>query len=98
MNWWDRWRQRQNQLAQGVDADLVFENQRRYRFAFGLLAFGFALGLVGSKIDRQVALRIVVSVIATVCGVAGFALLAWSRHEAAFLSKPDPEEPPRIFK
>jgi hypothetical protein len=98
MNWLERWRQRQNQLAQGVDANLVRENQKRYRFAFGLLAFGFALGLLVSKIHFQVALRIGVSVVATVCGLAGFALAAWSRQEAAFLSKPDSEEPPKIFK
>jgi hypothetical protein len=98
MNWWDRWRRRQNQLAQGVDANLVRENQKRYRFAFGLLTFGFALSLLISKTHLQVALRSVVSVVATVCGIAGFALLAWSRQEAAFLSKPEPEEPPKIFK
>ncbi len=98
MNWWDRWRRRQNQLAQGVDADLVRENQKRYRFAFGLLTFAFALSLLVSKIHLQAALRIVVSVVATVCGVAGFALLAWSRQDAAFLGKPEPEEPPKIFK
>jgi len=98
MNWWDRWRRRQNELAQGVDANLVRENQKRYRFTFGLLTFAFALSLLVSKIHLQVSLRIVVSVVATVCSIAGFALLAWSRQEAAFLSKPEPGEPPKIFK
>jgi hypothetical protein len=41
--WWERWQRRQCELTQGVDADLVRDNRRRYKLALGLLAFGLSL-------------------------------------------------------
>jgi hypothetical protein len=98
MNWFDRWPKRQYQLASGVDADLVRDNQKRYRLAFGLLGFGFALGLLAAKVRLPDTLRLIASVVATVSLGAGFVVAAWARQEAGFLRKPDPEEPPKIFK
>src|SRR5262249_17761777 len=98
MNWFERWRQREFELARGVDADLVADNQKRYRLAFVLLAFGFALGLMVSKIHLPSALHLIVVVIASVCLIGGLALAAWARQESAFLSKPEPENLPKIFK
>jgi hypothetical protein len=79
MNWFDRWRKRQYQLASGVDADLVRDNQKRYRLAFGLLGFGFALGLLTAKVRLPDTLRLIASVVATV-SLARYCCLA-----AAFL-------------
>ena len=98
MNWLGRWLERQHDLAVGVDADLVRDNHKRYRLACGLLGFGFVLGLLVSKVHFQGILRLVVGVIATVSFLAGLVLAAWARQEAAFLSKPDHEEPPKIFE
>jgi len=94
----ERWQQRQHQLAQGVDAGLVRDNQKRYGLAFGLLGFAFAFGLLASKARLPSTLRLIVGVIGTASFLAGFVLAAWARQEAAFLHKPDPEEPPKIFK
>ena len=98
MNWFERWRQREFELARGVDADLVADNQKRYRLASMLLAFGFALGLMVSKVHLRSTLHLIVVVIATVCLIGGFALAAWARQESAFLRKPEAENPPKIFK
>jgi len=51
MNWLERWRQRQDLLSHGVDADLIRDNQKRYRVAFGLLGFGFLLSVLLSKVE-----------------------------------------------
>jgi len=54
--------------------------------------------LMVSKIHLPSTLHLIVVVIATVCLIGGLALAAWARQESAFLSKPDPENPPKIFK
>jgi hypothetical protein len=98
MSWWERWRERQYQLAQGVDANLVRGNHQRFRLAFGLLVFAFLLGILASKFHLPSTLRFIIGVIVIAAVLVGFVLAAWARQEAAFLSKPDPEEPPQIFK
>jgi hypothetical protein len=97
-NWFRRFRERQRDLAQGADADLVRGNSNRYRFAFGLIGFGFLLELLAAKIKIPGTLRSVVVGMAIASVVAGFFLAAWARQEGAYLSKPDPEEPPSVFK
>ena len=98
MSWWERWTERQYQLAQGVDADLVRANHHRFRWAFGLLVFAFLLGIVVSKHHLPSTQRFIVDAIVIVAFLVGFVLAAWSRQEAAFLSKPGPQGPPKIFK
>jgi hypothetical protein len=97
-NWFERWIQRQSHLAQGADGDLVRDNRNRYRLAFGLIGFGFLLGLLDTKIQIPRALHLIAVGISVVSLITGALLAAWARQEAAFLSRPDPEEPPRIFK
>jgi hypothetical protein len=97
-SWFKRWRQRERDLIRGVDADLVSDNRKRYRLAFGLLGLGFLLSLLDAKVQIPSALRLIVVGMATVSFVAGILLAAWARKEVAFLSKPDPEEPPSMFK
>jgi len=46
MSWFERWSRRQDELAQGVDADLVRENRKQYIRAFWLLGFGFLLAFL----------------------------------------------------
>jgi hypothetical protein len=96
--WIRRWNQRQRDLTQGVDADLVRENRRRYKLAFGLLGLGLLLVLLGAKVHIPSILRWILSATAGLSFLAGWLLALWAQQEAGFLSKPDPEEPPRIFK
>jgi hypothetical protein len=98
LGWFGRWRQRQRDLSQGVDADLVRDNSNRYRLAFGLIGFGFLLSLLDARIKIPSTLRSILMGMAIASVIAGFLLAAWARQERAFLSKPDPEEPPSIFK
>jgi hypothetical protein len=50
MSWFERWSRRQDELAQGADADLVRDNRRRYRAGFLLLGFATLLSLLVSKV------------------------------------------------
>ena len=98
MNWLERWRQRQDLLSHGVDADLIRDNRKRYKLAFGLLGFAFLLGVLVANVHVVETPRLIVGVIASACLLVGFVLAAWARQQEAFLNKPDPEEPPKIFK
>jgi hypothetical protein len=98
MSWWERWPERQYQLAQGVDADLVRGNHQRFRLGFGLLILAFLLGILASKSRLPSTLRFIIGIIVIATFLIGFALAAWARQEAAFLTKPDQEEPPKILK
>jgi hypothetical protein len=96
-SWWQRWERRQNELAQGVDADLVRDNRRRYRLALGLLGFGFLLNLLMAKMYSGM-LYDVVFAASLLCYIGGFIALRWAAAERAFLSRPDREDPPRILR
>src|SRR4029453_13416573 len=98
MGWFERWSRRQDELAQGADTDLVRDNRKRYRLAFLLLGFAIFLSLLVSKIYLGKQPRLVMIVVAAGSGVAGLLLLMWARQEQAFLHKPEPEVPPKIFK
>jgi hypothetical protein len=96
--WLQRWSQRQHDLARGVDADLIRDNGKRYKVAFGLIGLGLLLALLGSTVHNPGFLRWTLLVTGSVSAVVGFLMAMWAREEAAFLNKPDPEEPPTIFK
>jgi membrane glycosyltransferase len=98
IGWIRRWNQRQRDLTQGVDADLVRANRKRYKLALGLLALALLLMLLCAKVQIPSALLWILSAAATVFFLASLFLGLWAQQEDAFLSKPDPEEPPRIFK
>jgi hypothetical protein len=98
MGWFERWSRRQDELAQGADANLVRDNRRRYKLGFLVLGFATLLTLLVSKVDLGEHLRQILRVVAAGSGVAGLLLLAWARQEKIVLDKPDPEPPPRIFR
>jgi hypothetical protein len=96
--WLRRWSQRQRDHTWGIDADLVRDNRRRFKFAFGLMGLGLLFILFGGKLFSPDPLRWIVLGTAGVSFLAGFSMGMWAQQEAAFLSKPEREEPPTIFK
>lgn len=97
-SWIERRIERQRELDRGVDADLVRGNRRRQMLA--LWSFGF-LGMLVT-LDRLLHLRgwfhELVFIVAMVFLVLGFVASRWASKESAFLNRPDPKEPPRLFK
>ena len=96
MRWVERYQKRQCELTEGVDADLVQANRRRFRVAFGG-GIAVVLVLLDSKLRLPVLLSIVVRVGAVISGVVGIVLGKWAQAERTFLTRTDPEPPPEIF-
>lgn len=96
--WLQRRNKRYSDLANGVDADLVRANQRRRNTGLALLGLWLVLVWVFSRLQLQGNFRTIgTSIIIALFLVAVF-LLKWAGQESAFLSKPDPKEPPSILK
>ena len=89
---------RQRELAEGADADLVQANRRRFRFAYGLIGLAFGLGLLDARLHLPHVLDIVLGCAAVVSGLAGIVMAKWAQQEDVFLKRPEPEGPPTIFK
>jgi hypothetical protein len=96
--WLKRYDRRRRELAQGADADLVRSNRGRYKLAFVLLGLGFLLVLLSTILNPSGIPHKVAVVLAGVLIVAGLAILRWASMENTFLNKPDPEDPPKIFR
>jgi len=97
-NWVKRFQERQRELTQGADADLVQANRRRYKRALLLLAFNAGLIFLNGKVNLSPALRTAVGILsATIC-LLGLLMLRWAWQESLFLNRPDPEGPPSILK
>jgi|SRR5215831_3146544 len=97
MSRYRRWRQRQQDLARGVDADLVRTNNRRFGLAVGLVALGFLLFSLSDRPSAGETLRSIVIVAGGVCLFGGYVMGQWALWERRFLKKADPEPPPSIL-
>ena len=98
MTWFERYLQRQNDIAQGADADLLAENARRYRLATALLIASGLLFWIAAKSRLPHAAHTVLNVVASILAVASGILFRWARAVNRFLHSPDPEDPPGILK
>jgi len=98
MTWLERWIQRQNDIAQGADADLFADNAKRFRWA-SLLAAACALLLwIGTKWLLPHAAHTALNIVAVVLAVASGVLFRWARAMDSVLHNPDPADPPSILK
>jgi len=97
-DWFQRQQQRQRDLERGVDADLVQANQRRWKlfawlFGLAILSCGILdrVQLSGPLHEITVGIAIFLSISAAIVG-------RWASLQQSFLDKPDPKEPPRLWK
>jgi hypothetical protein len=97
-DWLERCSKRQSGIAEVTDADLRQANRTRFRVAFSLVGIGFILMVLGGKLHLAGRLDTVLRVIASVSVVVGFVLGRWARSEREFLTRPDQEGPPEIFR
>lgn len=96
--WYRRRKQRKADLKRGVDADLVRDNWRRIGRGLAAIAVAFCMGYLTVELNLDGWKGQIVSVIMIGSVVYGLALLFWASEESAFLDKPDPKEPPSLFK
>ena len=94
--WLERKQQRNNELSQGVDADLVRDNRKRWKQGFWFLVCGFVLLGIQTKFRFSGPWHYIAVGITMVCFASGLFLWTWARAEWAFLNRPSPKEPPKL--
>ena len=96
-DWLRHWDERQQELAVGVDADLVRTNGKKFKIAWSL--FGMSLLLFGFyRLVKPDGLFNAVLVWAACLSFIGFmVMIRWARIERAFLNKPSLKEQPKMW-
>jgi hypothetical protein len=85
-------------MEQGVDADLVHANRRRWKLCAFLFGLAFlSLGILAVAKFEGTLSQIAVA-ITMVLFFGAMILGHWARSWDAFLNKPDPKEPPRLWR
>ncbi len=97
-DWLDRYVQRQGDLRDGVDADLVRANRRRFKLSALLFGCAFLLFGIVAKVGLPETWRTVVVALTMAFFVGGMITGEWARQEQVFLDRPDPKEPPSLLK
>ena len=90
--------QRERELTEGADADLVSANRRRWTLGYQV----FALGALLLAIDWLVRLpswlhKVIVSICCALLAV-GLITWKWAQAERTYLEKPEPNKPPSLFE
>jgi hypothetical protein len=95
-NWWARKAQRE--LAEGVDADLVSANRKRWTLGSKLFVVGALLLAIDWlwRLPRWV--HLVVASIVFVLIVTASITSKWAQAQPAFLGRAERKEPPSLFK
>jgi hypothetical protein len=96
--WPSHWQQRQRDLQNGVDADLLQANRGRRKLSWYFFALVFLLIGVQAIVKPTGTWRGILVALCVVSLVCAVGLAHWARAESAFLSKPDLEKPPSLFK
>src|SRR5258707_2602081 len=98
MDWFERRRKRRQELAEGADADLVQDNRRRFKTAYGSIGLVFVLGLLSAIPQLPIFLKTGFRGGAAISCIIGVVLFKWAQVEENFLMRPDQEKPPEIFR
>ena len=96
--WLRRRQQRERDLRSGVDADLVQANRRRGAFSLYFFAAAFLMVMLQTIIKFTAPWHLIALGLTCLFFLCGAGLGHWTYSERAFLSKPEPEEPPKLFK
>lgn len=96
--WFARWQKRQFELGQGADADLVQANRQRWRIASGLIGLAVLLVLLCDKVQLPAILEKTLAITGGISAAVGIVLAKRAQAEYRFLTKPEPEGPPEIFR
>jgi hypothetical protein len=97
-DWFNRYRQRQRDLAAGADADLVAANRKRWKIVWFFFCLAFLLLGLAHLLKPRGVVAETISWISGVSFALGMLLAMWARAEDGFLNGPDPKKPPSLFK
>lgn len=98
LDWLRRWQLRQRELQNGVDADLVRTNRRRWKVCLALFACSFLLIGIRAKVNLSDSWHTIAVTLTTIFLVGGMLMGRWASAEQSFLNRPNPKEPPRLWK
>jgi hypothetical protein len=96
--WLERWQRRQRDLQEGADADLVRDNRRRWKICWWLMGCSFILIGIQAVVKFSDPWHTIAVTVTMVCLVGGVLFGHWARAEKSFLERPNPKEPPRLWK
>jgi hypothetical protein len=97
-NWWTRYQQRQIDLANGVDSDLVRDNQKKWKLTALLVVAVFVVLELDHFFHFAGLTHTIAILVAIPIAISSLVVLHWAASERRSLDSPDPEEPPSIFK
>lgn len=95
-SWFERAEKRRQELAEGVDANLVRANRIRHRAGLALLFLAVVLGFL-KTLSSSYAVRMLFIWGAGAFFLVGIVVARRAMLEDTFLNKPDPEGPPKLF-
>jgi len=98
LDWFERRRERQRELARGVDADLVLDTRRRRYKGWSLVGCGLLIlfALRFARLPERLAQA--GGIAAVLFMIVGGLLTSWADAEQKWLNRPDPKDPPSILK
>ena len=96
--WLGRRAPREHDLLSGVDADLVQANRRRAALSWYFFAAPFLMVVLQAVITFTGPWRLIALGLTCLFFLCGVGLGHWSYSERAFLNKPEPEEPAKLFR
>ena len=97
LDWLDRWQQRQRELQNGADADLVRDNRRLWKFSLALLVCSFLLIGIQAAVKFSDPWHTIAVTLTMVFLVGGVVLGRWASAQESFLNRPNPKERPRLW-
>jgi hypothetical protein len=81
-----------------VNADLWRDNRRKWKISTMFLALSLLIAAIFSKFPHSGVLGKILVAIFMISYGGGMFALYWARGKSAFLNKPDPPEPPQLWK
>lgn len=96
-DWFARWKERQRELQNGVDADLVRENRKRWKHSMVMFVCFFLLIGVQKQVHFPEPWSRIVLALTMIFFIGGLLLARWAGAQDDFLSRPNPKDPPSFW-
>jgi hypothetical protein len=97
-DWWERYKERQRELARGVDADRVRSNSRRWKLGYFFLVIAILLGGIRLKLDLSGFWDTIIETLMVGFFVSYVVMYGRYWFEASDIGRPKPKDSPRSSK
>ena len=97
-DWFQRRMQRDRELQAGVDADLVRDNNQRWKWSAIISGCGLLILVFLNYVKLAAPWSKIVAAVAGVLTIGGLILGRFALLWDGFIGRPDPKRPPSLFK